>query len=225
MTELLFLEDAGGDPCSRSTAARKASLRVGSSIRARCVLRMAFLLGSSNAMIALQTSLLVLRKKFGADGLHCSPSESSSSAIPIVADRSLGSRVIAKRSRRSSHSCIALARQSCWSTAPPMVLNVVKARDRGRTVAISLLSRSATRPSARALPRNEMRPFVTNRRSEPCAAQASLRDYHKFAFGLHAVEGSNDVLIMSDSFADHIVGISLAHLRQNGIDLSLGLAP
>src|SRR5258708_10117525 len=57
-TELLFLEDAGGDPCSRSTAARKAPLRVGSSIRARCVLRMAFLLGSSNAMIALQTSVL-----------------------------------------------------------------------------------------------------------------------------------------------------------------------
>jgi hypothetical protein len=71
-------------------------------------------------MIASQTSLLVLRKKFGADGLHCSPSESSSSAIPIVADRSLGSRVIAKRSRRSSHSCIAFARQSCWSTARPI---------------------------------------------------------------------------------------------------------
>ena len=57
------------------------------------------------------------------------------------------------------------------------------------------------------------------------AAQASLRDYRKFAFGLHAVEGSNDALIISDSFADHIVRIFLAHLRQNGIDLSLGLAP
>jgi hypothetical protein len=37
-------------------------------------------LGSSSAVIILQTSLLVRRKKLGADGRHFSPSASISSA-------------------------------------------------------------------------------------------------------------------------------------------------
>src|SRR5262249_36852801 len=66
---------------STSTAALKARRSRGSSIRAMCFLRTVARLGSSSAVIILQTSLLVRRKKLGAQGRHCSPSASISSAM------------------------------------------------------------------------------------------------------------------------------------------------
>jgi hypothetical protein len=55
----------------------------------------------SNAVIALQSSALVLREKLGADGLQCSPSASISSAMANAAASSFGSQVMAKRSRKA----------------------------------------------------------------------------------------------------------------------------
>jgi hypothetical protein len=76
-------------------------------------LRIVARLGSSSAMIILQTSLLVRQKKLGAEGRHCSPSASISSAMANTAASSLRSQVMAKRRRSSSHSRIRLARASC----------------------------------------------------------------------------------------------------------------
>src|SRR5258708_17877901 len=84
-------------------------------MRARCRLRIAALFGSSSAVIALHTSLLVLRKNDGADGLHPRPRASISSANASVADRSFGSEVMAKRRRSNSHSRTCLAAHSCGS--------------------------------------------------------------------------------------------------------------
>ena len=86
-------------------------------MRARCRLRIAVLFGSSSAVIALHTSLLVLRKNDGADGLHPRPRASISSAKASVADRSFGSVVTANRRRSNSHSRTCLAAQSWGSLA------------------------------------------------------------------------------------------------------------
>src|SRR5262245_22688092 len=91
-------------------------------MRARCRLRIAALFGSSSAVIALHTSLLVLRKNDGAEGLHPRPRASISSAKASVADRSFGSVVTAKRRRSSSHSRTCLAAQSCGSLAALVAL-------------------------------------------------------------------------------------------------------
>jgi hypothetical protein len=89
-------------------------------MRARCRLRIAALFGSSSAVIALHTSLLVLRKNDGADGLHPRPRASISSAKASVADRSFGSEVMAKRRRSNSHSRTCLAAQS-WGSLVALV--------------------------------------------------------------------------------------------------------
>ena len=89
-------------------------------MRARCRLRIAVLFGSSSAVIALHTSLLVLRKNDGADGLHSRPRASISSAKASVIDRSFGSVVMAKRRRSNSHSRTCLAAQSWGSLVAPV---------------------------------------------------------------------------------------------------------
>jgi len=89
-------------------------------MRARCRLRIAALLGSSSAVIALHTSLVVLRKNDGADGLHSRPRASISSAKARVADRSFGSVVTAKRRRSSSHSRTCVAAQS-WGSLVALI--------------------------------------------------------------------------------------------------------
>ena len=91
-------------------------------MRARCRLRIAALFGSSSAVIALHTSLLVLRKNDGADGLHSRPRASISSAKASVADRSFGSVVTAKRRMSNSHSRTCLAAQSWGSLATLVAL-------------------------------------------------------------------------------------------------------
>jgi hypothetical protein len=89
-------------------------------MRARCRLRIAALFGSSSAAIALHTSLVVLRKNDGAEGLHWRPRASISSANASVADRSFGSEVTAKRRRSNSHSRTCLAAQS-WGSLVAVV--------------------------------------------------------------------------------------------------------
>jgi hypothetical protein len=111
----MCLEDAVRS--SIFTAARKARFSTGLSMRARCRLRIPVHFGSSNVMIALHTSLVVLRKKVGADGLHCSPRASISSAKASAADPSLASNVTAKRRMSSSHSLTCLAPRSGASPA------------------------------------------------------------------------------------------------------------
>jgi hypothetical protein len=51
-------------------------------------------------------------KKLGADGCHCSPSASISSAMANTAASCLGSQVMAKRRSSNSHSRIRPARAS-----------------------------------------------------------------------------------------------------------------
>lgn len=110
---LSIFEKAGDRGRSRPAAAAKARCNRGSSMRARCFLRMVARFASSGAVIALQTSSVVRRKKPGADGRHRRPSASISSAIADADASSFASRVTAKRRSSSSHSRIRSARQSC----------------------------------------------------------------------------------------------------------------
>jgi hypothetical protein len=108
-----ILEKAGDCLRSASVAAAKARRSRGSSMRARCFLRMVARSASAGAVIALQTSSVVRRKNLGPDGRHRCPSASISSAIADAAASSFASRVTAKRSSSRSHSLIPSARQSC----------------------------------------------------------------------------------------------------------------
>jgi hypothetical protein len=108
-----IFEEAGDRVCSIPAAAAKARRNRGSSMRARCFLRMVARFASSGAPIALQTSSVVRRKKPGADGRHRRPSASISSAIADADASSFALRVTAKRRSSSSHSRIRSARQSC----------------------------------------------------------------------------------------------------------------
>src|SRR5260370_5578472 len=128
------------------TAARKARLSTGLSMRARCRLRIAALFGSSRVVIALHTSFVVLRKKVGADGPQCRPRASISSAKASAADSSFASDVTAKRRRSSNHSRTCLAPQSCAWLAPLGAPALAAYVGWLCFVAVSSASRLGTRP-------------------------------------------------------------------------------
>ena len=115
------LSSCTSDASCRPTAARKALLSRGSSMRARCLRSTELFSPSRTASTALETSILVLTKKLGFARFHPIPKESSWSAMASAATWSVASRVTAKRSRSSSHSRIFRSRQSCEPNSASIV--------------------------------------------------------------------------------------------------------